>query len=222
MANRNFALTGGLWVVDDATLGLEPWSPTFVPSPTRLPRMVVWMRLPDLLIVCWNLMSLEIIASTVGWLVHIDESTSLLFKFHFARVVEIDPTLPLVLGSDVALEAIDFLLFLQRFKYEHIHLDCNRCGQVGHRSVVCKFLANNTPLSSNSSTLIAPNSELQSNMQSYIDMTPVVAPSVSSAEVDDDRRLPGPRSTFIGKAIALTAGEEAAGEDGFFCPLSRT
>ena len=47
-SDRDEVLNDGPYVVDDATLALEPWSPTFVPSSDRLPRTVLWMRLPDL------------------------------------------------------------------------------------------------------------------------------------------------------------------------------
>jgi len=45
---RDLILDGGPWIVDDATLALEPWTPTFISSPHRLPRTVLWMLLPDL------------------------------------------------------------------------------------------------------------------------------------------------------------------------------
>jgi hypothetical protein len=36
---------GGPWVVDDVTLGLESWSPTFLSSPECLSRIILWMTL---------------------------------------------------------------------------------------------------------------------------------------------------------------------------------
>lgn len=45
---HDLVLNGGPWVVNNATLALELWTPSFIPSPTRLPRTVVWMRMPDL------------------------------------------------------------------------------------------------------------------------------------------------------------------------------
>ena len=102
--DRDAILNGGPWIVDDATLALEPWMPMFVPSPNRLPRTVLWMRLPDLPSVCWNRAVLELIVAT-GRFIRIDDSTSLLAKGRFARVtVEIDTANPLVLGTDFQLE----------------------------------------------------------------------------------------------------------------------
>lgn len=50
--DRDMVLIDGPWVVDDATLALELWSPNFVPSPTQLPRTILWMRLPNLPPIC--------------------------------------------------------------------------------------------------------------------------------------------------------------------------
>ena len=38
--DRDTVLNNGPYVVDDATLCLEPWSPVFMSSPHRLPRTV--------------------------------------------------------------------------------------------------------------------------------------------------------------------------------------
>ena len=100
----------------------------FVPSPNRLPRTVLWMRLPDLPSVYWNRAVLELIVAT-GRFIRIDDSTSLLAKGRFARVtVEIDTANPLVLGTDFQLEGLDLTIFWQRFEFEHVHLFCDGCG----------------------------------------------------------------------------------------------
>ena len=39
--DRDAIINGGPWIVDDATLALEHWTPTFIPSPTHLSRTVL-------------------------------------------------------------------------------------------------------------------------------------------------------------------------------------
>ena len=92
-------------MIDDATLGLEPWSSTFLSYLDRLPRTILWMRLS-------NLAMLALIVSTAGRFVRMDESTSMMTKERFARVAdEIDMARPIVLGTDVLLEGVDVPLF---------------------------------------------------------------------------------------------------------------
>ena len=65
---RDLILDGGPWIVDDAMLALEPWTPTFIPSPHRLPALSCG---------CGCLPSLGVLAPTnspidhhCGWEVH--------------------------------------------------------------------------------------------------------------------------------------------------------
>lgn len=132
-------LTGGPWVVDDATLALEPWTPKFFPSNDRLSRTVLWMRLLNLPPICWNESILKLIVANAGGFIRSDDLTSLLSKRRYARVVvEVDMATPLVPGTDIQLDGLDLPIFWQSFEYEHIHLYCGSCVCVGHRSLHCK------------------------------------------------------------------------------------
>jgi len=131
--DRDEVFNNGPYVVDDATLA---WSLSFLPSPHRLSRTVLWMRLPNLPTVCWNAPTLELIISAAGRFVKMDESISLMTKGRYARVVvDVDSSRPLVPGADVVLEGIDAPVFWQCFEYEHIHLFYPRYGCIGHRSI---------------------------------------------------------------------------------------
>ena len=88
--------------------------------------------------------------------------------------VEIDLALHLVLGSDLLLEGFDSPPFWQKFKFEHIHLFCRRCGRVGHRLIDCpSFLVV-------ASLLQAANPPLK--LSADVDM----APEADPMHVDDD------------------------------------
>ena len=113
----------GPYVVDDATLCLEPWLPSFWPSPDCLPRIVLWMRLRDLPTMCWNALALQLIIFAASKFVQMDESTSFVTKCRYARVaVEVNMAIPLVTDTDMVLEGVDAPIFWQRFEYEHVHL----------------------------------------------------------------------------------------------------
>lgn len=97
------------------------------------------MRLPNLPSVCWQLSSLELIVGAAGKLIRLDDATSAMTKGRFCRVVvEVDTAFPLVPGTDVELEGLDFPVFWQRFEFEHIHLFCSSCGCVGYSTSDCK------------------------------------------------------------------------------------
>ena len=94
--DRDAFLSNGPWVVDDATLGLEPWSSAFLSSPGRLPRIVLWFRLPHLPSDCWNASVLKLIVSPARRFIKMDDSTSMMMNGRFARVaVKIDTACPL-------------------------------------------------------------------------------------------------------------------------------
>lgn len=148
--DRDSVLNGGPWIVDDATLTLEPWSPTFIPSPSALPRTVLWMRIPNLPSLCWNEPCIRLIVAAAGEFVKLDDSTSLGTKGCFARVaIRVDTSKPLVPGTNVELEGFDLLVYWQQFQYEHIHLICSKCGRLGHRTSICPSTAqvHSTPTS---------------------------------------------------------------------------
>lgn len=106
--DRDSVLFGGPWIVDDSTLGLELWSASFVPSPDRLPRTTLWMRIPDLPNLCWTQSALERIASAAGRFVRMDGTTADLSKLRFAKVaVEVDTQKPLVPGTDLDFEGVE-------------------------------------------------------------------------------------------------------------------
>jgi len=60
---------------------------------------------PDLPLFLWSRSALELIASTVGSLMRLDESTELLSKGRFARVaVKVDLSNPLLPGIEITVE----------------------------------------------------------------------------------------------------------------------
>ena len=86
-------------------LVLQPWSSEFRPSQNFLPRTCLLLHLLDLPLVFWSPSALERIVSNVGSLMHLDESTELLSKGRFARVVvEVDLSNPFLPGTEITIE----------------------------------------------------------------------------------------------------------------------
>ena len=121
---------------------------------------------------------LELIISAAGRFVKMDESTSLMTKRRFARVIiEVDITRPLVPGIDVVLDDVDAPIFWQLFEYQHVHLFCPHCGCLGHKPADCRYS------SSSLATLSVPT---KPNRFSFLPEDVVMASDDSNQPADDD------------------------------------
>ena len=76
----------GLWMMLHSAIDSH-----FHPLANHLPHTVLWMRLPGLPSVCWNVHVLQIIVVAAGQFIQMDGSMSLLAKGRFAHIaIEID------------------------------------------------------------------------------------------------------------------------------------
>lgn len=98
--------------------------------------------------------------------------------------VEVDTEKPIVPGSILELEGVDFNPFWQRFEYKHIHLFCSSYGQVGHKAFDCKFPPFSTP-----TFVHVPSSDCNLVLSSDVVMTTIPCPSDTTKLADMIWRL---------------------------------
>lgn len=128
------ALLDGPWKLFDNYLVVQRWVPEFRPRTTKLHKMAVWVRLPDLPMEYFRDDTIRSILENVGKPLKLDRTTTVAAKGQFARAaVEVDLNKPLV--SEVWV-----MNSVQMVEYEGLHVVCFNCGVVGHREQSCPSL----------------------------------------------------------------------------------
>nr|GMC64277.1 uncharacterized protein LOC109167539 [Ipomoea batatas] len=97
----DFTRFEGPWMIMDHYLVVQEWGPNFDPSENKIEKLIVWLRLPSILIEYFDEEFLKKISKQIGR--------------------PIDVTKPLV-------AKFNFLNKLWPVEYERIHLVCFQCG----------------------------------------------------------------------------------------------
>ncbi|KAK4265438.1 hypothetical protein QN277_026493 [Acacia crassicarpa] len=125
------ALTGGPWIIYDYYLTVRPWEPNFIPIRAEIDKVAVWVRIPNVVLECYDHEALRIIGDRIGQTLKVDMNTSSHLRGRYARIcVLVD--LRKQLMSGFRLDGEDYFL-----EYEGLHLLCNNCGLYGHVRVSC-------------------------------------------------------------------------------------
>ncbi|KAI9121312.1 hypothetical protein K1719_008345 [Acacia pycnantha] len=129
IADKDFALQEGPWMIADHYLLVQRWRPNFNPwKVDSQKRVAVWVRILDLPHELYNVESIRRIGNMIGKTLKIDRTTAFLEKGGFARMcVEVDLQRPLLPGFSHFGEEC-------RFEFEGLHLVCFTCGRYGHRT----------------------------------------------------------------------------------------
>ena len=128
---------GGPWMVFDHYLSIRPWTLDFLVSSRRIDTTMVWIRIPSLNVGYYDEDVLISMASMVGRLVKIDQTTMKAERGKFARVcVEISLSEPVV-------ERICLDDRWYRIEYEVLHIIFSLCGcySITHENVLKRYLA---------------------------------------------------------------------------------
>ncbi|KAL0925197.1 hypothetical protein M5K25_003512 [Dendrobium thyrsiflorum] len=134
---RDAVLQGGPLSVSGSLIGLDRWTPEYSPSSLQGLHSAVWVRLPQLPLLYWDLTNLSRIASILGELLWMDEHPTTWCRSSFARLcIRLDLTKPLRPG--IWLDGLAGKFF-QRFEYEGISSFCFQCGLVDHSASACPF-----------------------------------------------------------------------------------
>ncbi|XP_021846427.1 uncharacterized protein [Spinacia oleracea] len=121
---------------------VKPWAANFNFQEEVLRVVHVWVRLPNLPLICWGSDSLSRIGSLLGAPLFADECTSKQLRISFVRIlVEVDVTREL--PKSVVVQVPVGKTIQQCVEYEWLPPFCNTCKVVGH---TCSKEKNNTTI----------------------------------------------------------------------------
>ncbi|KAF7839253.1 uncharacterized protein G2W53_007735 [Senna tora] len=129
--DREFALTGGPWIVLDHCLIVRPWTSLFDPN-EKIQKLATWVHLPNLPIELYYDKFLFRLGHHIGKVIRIDVNTSLQSRGKYARMcVKLDLSQPLL--SQYCVHGI-----VRKIEYEGLHFICFECGTYGHDLEHCR------------------------------------------------------------------------------------
>lgn len=132
MEDYRHALFEEPWKVADHCSIVQIWRPFFSLDASISKKVVVWIRIPKLLVELCNEKFLTRASATLGNMLKVDKLTSLHERGNFARIcVEFDLGQPL----DSHIYVRGRKLFLE---YEGLHSICFRCEKYGHKKDNCR------------------------------------------------------------------------------------
>lgn len=108
---------------------------------SKMVRMPVWVRFPNLPLQCWSPLCLSKLASVLGKPVHSDTPTASMTRLSYARVlVEID--LLADLPTSINLILPNGMPLSQQVMYESLPCFCKQCRTLGHMISTCTNKSN--------------------------------------------------------------------------------
>lgn len=134
-------LENGPWFVHGKPLVLKRWSPDTPFEHQRLTSIPIWVRFPQLPLKYWSKGAMEIIASTLGQPLFLDEATAKSRHFEFARLcVEINhdfefPDVVPIFSEDT--NSIEEVMVT----YDWKPTPCTHCKTFGHLPSACATAA---------------------------------------------------------------------------------
>ncbi|KAL0919919.1 hypothetical protein M5K25_009009 [Dendrobium thyrsiflorum] len=132
---RDAVLQKGPWIILGSLLGMVRWSPDYIPNSLSGLQASIWIRLPQLPLLYWDIDNLTRMANFVGEPLWLDEHTSSWGRSSYARMcVRLNLSKPLLPG--IWIKGLHGRFF-QKIEYEGISNFCFSCGLVGHTQDSC-------------------------------------------------------------------------------------
>ncbi|XP_020686286.1 uncharacterized protein LOC110102323 [Dendrobium catenatum] len=128
-------MEGGPWFIGGNIIGLDKWSPSFIPESLKGLSAPVLIRMPCLPLHCWDEHNICRIASMIRVPIYLDGNSFKWGKREYARVcirIDLDKKLP----KGVYIEGKHGRSF-QKVEYEKISSLCYHCGKIGHLKNTC-------------------------------------------------------------------------------------
>ncbi|PKU69905.1 hypothetical protein MA16_Dca026766 [Dendrobium catenatum] len=148
-------LASGPWIVARNIIGMDKWTSTFSPSSMQGLHSPIWVCLPQLSLIYWDVNNITRIANGIGEPLWMDSHTSTWGRSSFARIcVRIDFSQKLLPG--VWINGIHGRFF-QRIEYEGLTNFCFDCGHIGHATGKCSPKINGGGASPTSARAQDPN-----------------------------------------------------------------
>lgn len=128
----------GPWMVADHYLLIQRWWPNFLKNAYKVTKVVVWIRIMELLFELYNDKFIKRLGATSGTLLKVDRLTLIHSRGQLARIcVEVDLAKPLIPQVVLRGEIVNL-------EYGGLHSVCFNCGVYGHRASACKVPLSNT------------------------------------------------------------------------------
>lgn len=125
------ALSQGPWMIYGQYLTVQPWTKDFNPSQSYPSIVLVWIRLPGLLVFLYKRKIIDEIGGTIGKVVRLDFNIDSRIRGRFARMaVYINLDKPLI--AQVFVNGRN-----QKVEYEALPTICFTCGEYGHTKELC-------------------------------------------------------------------------------------
>ncbi|XP_020692234.1 uncharacterized protein LOC110106626 [Dendrobium catenatum] len=132
---RDVVLSSGPWIIAGNIIGMDRWDSTCSPNSLHGLRSSIWIRLPQLPLIYWDINNITRIANSLGEPLWMDAHTSKWVRSSFARIcVRIDLSQKLLPG--VWINGIHGRFF-QRVEYEGLSKFCFDCGAIVHLRSSC-------------------------------------------------------------------------------------
>ncbi|XP_020704284.1 uncharacterized protein LOC110115410 [Dendrobium catenatum] len=168
-AARDAVISSGPWIIAGNIIGLDRWDSSCSPNSLHGLRSPIWIRLPQLPLIYWDINNITRIANSLGEPLWMDSHTNKWGRSSFARIcVKIDLTQKLLPG--VWINDINDRFF-QRVEYEGLTNFCFDCGLIGHAKGSCLSTISAKALSLTGSRIAQP-------IQEQLGVQPVAGPSV--------------------------------------------
>ncbi|XP_029152421.1 uncharacterized protein [Arachis hypogaea] len=133
---REKVILGGPWMIERNYVAVKPWDQEFRSSENCFKATLVWIRISELPIWCYQEDAMLRVAAVVGIPVKVDLATKLAERERYARTsVQIDLGLPVT--KKILIEGVEY-----EIEYESLHLICGSCLKFGHDMKVCKTDSN--------------------------------------------------------------------------------
>lgn len=97
MADYDFVMTQGPWMIRDSYLTIRKWIPNFVPDEEPIKTLTTWVRIPNLLVEYFDKAFLHRIGEKIGRVVRIDKNTESMDSGQYIRFcIEVELSKPLL------------------------------------------------------------------------------------------------------------------------------
>ncbi|KAI0507490.1 hypothetical protein KFK09_013615 [Dendrobium nobile] len=127
--------TRGVWFLLGKPFILQKWHPKFKPKRENFTTVLIWIKIHDLSLACWNSEGISRIASKVGIPIAADSLTTMKTRLTYARIcVLVDCN---ALYPEEILVSLDGDVVNLKVQYEWRPSPCDFCKSLVHTSTYC-------------------------------------------------------------------------------------
>eukprot|EP00253_Pinus_taeda_P026670 PITA_26670 len=179
--DKDLIFQNGPYFMGPQGLYLNKWTPDFDPATDVLTAILVWVRLPNLQVHCWNWDSLKHISNALGKFIDKANNKD---QYDYARIdVEVD--LEVALPEAIKMK-VGSWTHLQKLDYEQLHFKCRKCH-------VYKHFARGCP--SNADQIRVPPQQTPSKMEQENKFSPLSSQIEETHEADTQKSSPLAKGT---------------------------